>query len=91
VSRTQQEAFMTMFLVILPAIVLSGFLYPVHTMPVAIQYLTLLNPVMHFLEIVRGIFLKGWGLADVWRQMLVLTLMAAVLLFGAARRFRASL
>jgi ABC-2 type transport system permease protein len=91
VSRTQQEAFMTMFLVILPAIVLSGFLYPVHTMPVAIQYLTLLNPVMHFLEIVRGIFLKGWGLADVWRQMLVLTLMAGVLLFGAARRFRASL
>jgi ABC-2 type transport system permease protein len=91
VSRTQQEAFMTMFLVILPAIVLSGFLYPVHTMPVVIQYLTLLNPVMHFLEIVRGIFLKGWGLADVWRQMLVLTLMAGVLLFGAARRFRASL
>jgi ABC-2 type transport system permease protein len=91
VSRTQQEAFMTMFLVILPAIVLSGFLYPVHTMPVAIQYLTLLNPVMHFLEIVRGIFLKGWGLVDVWRQMLVLTLMAGVLLFGAARRFRASL
>jgi ABC-2 type transport system permease protein len=91
VSRTQQEAFMTMFLVILPAIVLSGFLYPVHTMPVAIQYLTLLNPVMHFLEIVRGIFLKGWGLADVWRQMLVLTLMAGVLLYGAARRFRASL
>jgi ABC-2 type transport system permease protein len=91
VSRTQQEAFMTMFLVILPAIVLSGFLYPVHTMPVAIQYLTLLNPVMHFLEIVRGIFLKGWGLADVWRQMLVLTLMAGVLLYGAAHRFRASL
>jgi ABC-2 type transport system permease protein len=91
VSRTQQEAFMTMFLVILPAIVLSGFLYPVHTMPVAIQYLTLLNPVMHFLEIVRGIFLKGWGLVDVWRQMLVLTLMAGVLLYGAARRFRASL
>jgi ABC-2 type transport system permease protein len=91
VSRTQQEAFMTMFLVILPAIVLSGFLYPVHTMPVAIQYLTLLNPVMHFLEIVRGIFLKGWGLVDVWRQMLVLTVMAGVLLYGAARRFRASL
>jgi ABC-2 type transport system permease protein len=88
ISNTQQEAFMSMFLLILPAIVLSGFMYPVHTMPEAIQYLSLLNPVRHFLEIVRGIFLKGHGLADVWPQIVIIAGMAAVLLFGATRRFR---
>jgi ABC-2 type transport system permease protein len=88
VSRTQQEAFMTMFLVILPAIVLSGFLYPVHTMPESIQHLTLLNPVRHFLEVVRGIFLKGWGFGDVWAQMALMSGMAVALLVGSARLFR---
>jgi ABC-2 type transport system permease protein len=90
ISETQQEAFMSMFLLILPAIVLSGFMYPVHTMPEVIQHLSLLNPVRHFLEVVRGVFLKGHGLADVWQQIVIIGVMAAVLLLGATRRFRRS-
>jgi ABC-2 type transport system permease protein len=81
---------MGMFLLILPAIILSGFMYPVHTMPAFFQHLTLLNPVRHFLEIVRGIFLKGHGVYELWPQFLVITLMAAAVLAGATSRFRRS-
>lgn len=88
VSHTQQEAFMGMFLLLLPAIVLSGFMYPVRTMPLFFQQLTLLNPVRHFLEIVRGIFLKGEGVLELWPQYLALTLTAAGVLWFATRRFK---
>lgn len=91
VSRTQQEAFMTMFLFFLPAIILAGFLYPVHTMPAFFRWLSLLDPVRHFLTIVRGIFLKGQGMADLWPEFLVLAGMAVGALGLAVGRFRRSL
>lgn len=88
VSRTQQEAFLLVFLFVLPAIILSGMLYPVSTMPVFFQDLTLLNPLRHFLEVVRDIFLKGAGLAELWPKYLYLTAMAGAGLWLAARQFR---
>ena len=90
-SSTQQEAFLAMFLLLLPAIILSGFLYPIDTMPEVFQHLTLANPLRHFLEIVRGIFLRGAGIAELWVQLTTLASMAAVALGVAARRFRATL
>lgn len=90
VSRTQQEAFMSMFLLLLPAIILSGFMYPVHTMPAFFQQLSLLNPVRHFLVVVRAIFLKGDGVVELWPQLVILAVMAAVVLLGATARFRRS-
>lgn len=91
ISATQQEAFLGMFLFMLPAIILSGFLYPVSTMPTVFQYLTLANPLRHFLEIVRGIFLRGAGVSDLWIQFSVLATMAGAGLFIATRRFRRTL
>ncbi|MDH5760639.1 MAG: ABC transporter permease [Gemmatimonadota bacterium] len=91
ISRTQQEAFLAMFLFILPAIILSGFLYPVDTMPEFFRELTLLNPLRHFLEVVRAIFLKGSGFAELWRQFLVLGIMASGGVALATDRFRRSL
>jgi ABC-2 type transport system permease protein len=91
ISRTQQEAFLTMFLFILPGIILSGFMYPIDTMPEIFQDLTLLNPVRYFMEMVRGIFLKGDGVADLWTHYLVLAGMSFGAVFGASRRFRKSL
>jgi ABC-2 type transport system permease protein len=91
ISSTQQEAFLAMFLFVLPAIILSGFLYPVETMPEVFQVLTLANPLRHFLEIVRGIFLKGAGVGALWVQFLVLLGMAVGGLTVATHRFRASL
>jgi ABC-2 type transport system permease protein len=90
ISSTQQEAFLGMFLFVLPAIILSGFLYPIETMPQVFQTLTLANPLRHFLEIVRDIFLKGAGLSELWGQMLVLAAMAAGGVAFATYRFRAS-
>jgi ABC-2 type transport system permease protein len=87
VSNTQQEAVMTSFLLLMPLILLSGFMFPVTSMPVAFQWLTLLNPVRHFLEIVRAIFLKGAGLGALWPQFLALLLMGAGVLGFAATRF----
>ncbi len=87
-SRTQQEAIMTMFLFLLPAIILSGFFYPISSMPEVFQWLTVLNPVRHFLEIVRAIFLKGTGLAQLWPQYAALTAIAAGVLSLAIARFR---
>ncbi|MFC1475399.1 ABC transporter permease [Candidatus Zixiibacteriota bacterium] len=88
ISRTQQEAFMAGFLFIMPAILLSGFMFPVTSMPPVFQYLTLLNPLRHFLEIVRGIFLKGAGPATLWPQCLGLILIGGGVLILAATRFR---
>ncbi|MBT8334994.1 MAG: ABC transporter permease, partial [Gemmatimonadetes bacterium] len=88
VSRTQQEAFLTMFLFILPAIILSGFLYPIETMPEIFQTLTLANPLRHYLEVVRGVFLKGAGSTDLLVQLGVLGSMAVGGLLTASWRFR---
>ncbi len=91
VSRTQQEAFLSMFLFLLPAIILSGFLYPVESMPRAFQLLTLANPLRHFLEIIRDLFLKGAGFGELWQPFLVLAGMAGGGLTVAIRRFRRGL
>ena len=87
ISRTQQEAFLTMFLFFQPAIILSGFFYPITSMPEVFQWITLLNPVRHFLEIVRGIFLKGEGIAALWPQYVALAVMAVGVLRLAVLRF----
>jgi ABC-2 type transport system permease protein len=87
VSSTQQEAFLTTFLTFMPTILLSGFLFPISSMPKVFQWLTLVNPLRHYLEIVRGVFLKGTGLAVLWPQHLALLALGAALLTLAARRF----
>jgi ABC-2 type transport system permease protein len=88
VSKTQQEAFMSSYLVLVPAILLSGFMFPVHSMPPAFRWLSLANPLRHYLEIVRGVFLKGVGLEQLWPQHLALLLLGATFLGLAAGRFR---
>jgi ABC-2 type transport system permease protein len=84
VARTLQEALMVMFLFFMPAIILSGFMFPIFTMPEVFQWITLANPIRHFLEIVRPVFLKGAGVAELWPQYLYLLAIAA-LGFAAAR------
>ena len=88
ISNTQQEAFMAAFLVFLPAILLSGFMFPVSSMPKIFQLITLLNPLRHYLEIVRALFLKGAGPGALWHQLLALLAMGTGLLWLAARRFQ---
>jgi ABC-2 type transport system permease protein len=76
-----------MFLFLQPAVILSGFFYPISSMPRVFQLITLLNPVRHFLEIVRAIFLKGEGLLALWPQYLALSVIAAIVMRIAIVRF----
>ncbi|MEW5764400.1 MAG: ABC transporter permease [Acidobacteriota bacterium] len=91
VSLTQQQAMMTAFFFMQPAILLSGFIYPIANMPEAVQWLTFLNPLRYFLVILRGVFLKGVGLEVLWPQMAALAVLGASLLALAAQRFKKTL
>ncbi len=87
ISRTQQEAFMSMFMFFLPAIMLGGLLFPVDNMPRWVQVLSYLDPIRHFLIVVRGIFLRGAGFSIVWPQLLWLTGLGVSVLWFATRQF----
>ncbi len=91
ISHTQQQAMMTTFFFGFPAILLSGFMFPIANMPAAVQYLTYANPLRYFLVIIRGIFLKGVGADILWPQMLGLLVLGIVTLTIATRRFHKTL
>ena len=91
VSRTQQQAMMTAFFVIFPAMLLSGFAFPIENMPPAVQWLTLLNPLRFYMVVIRGIFLKGVGLAILWPQLVALAAIGLTVLLVAVMRFRKTL
>ena len=82
---------MTTFFVFFPAMLLSGFVFPIANMPEVVQWLTLVNPLRYFLVIVRSIFLKGVGIEVLWPQMLPLLAIGLTLLFLAVRRFHKTL
>ncbi len=91
ISRTQQQAMMSAFFFIFPAMLLSGFAFPIENMPETVQWLTFLNPLRYYLVIIRGIFLKGIGIAILWQQFLALFALGAVILGFAVNRFRKTL
>jgi ABC-2 type transport system permease protein len=70
---------------------LSGFAFPIRNMPVVVQWLTYLNPLRYFIEILRGIFLKGVGVATLWPQMSALAVFGVVVLGLSTVRFHKSL
>jgi ABC-2 type transport system permease protein len=90
-SRTQQQAMMSSFMFTFPAMLLSGFAFPIANMPPAIQYATYLNPLRYYLIIIRGIFLKGVGSATLWPELLGLFVLGAIILIIAVQRFRKTL
>ncbi len=87
-SRTQQQAMLSAVFFAMPAILLSGFIYPIANMPQSVQWLTFLNPLRYFLVIIRGIFLKNAGLDILWPQLLALAILGSVSLGLAAMRFK---
>ncbi|MFN7998493.1 MAG: ABC transporter permease [Bryobacteraceae bacterium] len=91
VSQTQQQAMMSTFFFYFPAVLLSGFMFPIANMPALVQWLTWLNPLRYFLVIIRGVFLKGVGPTVLWPQIIALAVMGRVALWLASRRFRKTL
>lgn len=87
VSNTQQEAFMSMFMFFLPALMMGGLLFPVENMPHWVQWISAFDPIRHYLLVVRGVFLRGAGWSVVWPQMAVLAAFGVGLLAIATRKF----
>lgn len=91
VARTQLQAMQMTFMLILPSILLSGFIFPRETMPPFLQFLGGLLPLTYFLDIVRGIFLKGSTMAYLWQDTLALTGFAVLLIGLAMKKFKKNL
>jgi len=91
VAKTQLQAMQMTFILILPSILLSGFIFPRETMPKLLVIMGGLLPLTYFLEIVRGIFLKGVGLEYLWQDTLTLCAFAIILLAIAAKKFKKNL
>jgi len=88
VAKTQQQALMSTFLFYMPAVLLSGFMFPIENMPDIFQYMTYLNPLRYFLIIIRGLFLKGNGIDILWPQMVALLMIGIVVITYSTLRFR---
>ena len=90
VAEDQQTAFQaSMLIAFLPTFILSGFIFPIASMPVVLQYITTLVPARYFLVALRGVVLKGLGLVDLWQPLLALAIYAtAVLALSALRLTR---
>lgn len=91
VSSTQQQAMVTAFFFIMPAIIFSGFGFPISTMPQWLQYMTYASPLRYFLVVLRGTYLKGVGMDILWPQMTAMAALGTALLLLAILRFRKSL
>lgn len=87
-AGTQGEAMQLAFLTILPSIFFSGYIFPRETMPYIFRALSYFVPASYFINITRGIILRGAGIQHLWTDALALFAMGALLLFIAARRFR---
>jgi len=88
VCSTQQQAFLGMFSFMVPAVVLSGFMAPVENMPAPMRILSAIDPMQHFIVIVKGLFLKGFSPAMVWPSLWPLLLISLITLSFAYGMFR---
>ncbi len=89
--KTQQQAFASNFFVLNPMFILSGFSFPIASMPDALQWLTYLDPLRYFLVIIRATYLKGVGIDILWPQMAALAALGLCLFTLAVLRFHKSL
>ena len=88
---TQQQAFSMNFFLLNPFFILSGFSFPISSMPHVLQWLTYINPLRYYLVVIRGTFLKGVGLNVLWPELAAMAAIAVVLLGASILRFRKSL
>jgi len=91
VSKNQRQVVLTSFFINLPMIQTSGALAPIESMPVFFQYLSLINPLRHYVAIARGFLLKGVGLSELWHHIAALVVFAVLLIWVSVRQFRRQL
>ena len=90
-AQNQMQALQLAWLIMLPSVLLSGFMFPRDSMPVIMRFIGYMVPATHFMEIIRGIVLRGATLVDLLPEVLTLILMGLVLLVLSAFRFRKKL
>lgn len=90
-AKNQMQAMLAIVFVLLPSILLSGFIFPRDAMPKAIEIIGYVIPLTYFLDIIRGIILKGIGLSYLWKETLALLFFTIVILLIATKRFKKSL
>lgn len=89
ISKTQQQAMMlAIFLIMMPMVFLSGFAFPIENMPAIIQAITYIIPLRYFMTIIRGIILKGIGIADLWIQLAAMFGLGVLILSLSVMRFQ---
>ena len=92
VTKSQQLAFMlAIVLTMLPAFILSGFIFPISSMPRIIQFISYLVPARYFLIVLRGIFLKGNGFSVLWPEVLFLLIFGFLIILACTKRLKLSL
>jgi len=91
VKSQQQAMLVAQFFFFMPIMFLSGFTFPIANMPQVIQWITYAIPLRYFLEIVRGLFLKGAGLNELWVQVLALIGFGGIIFTLSVLRFRKTL
>lgn len=91
VSRTQFQAMQLSSIIMAPSILLSGFIFPVESMPKIAQWIAAVLPLTYFLHIVRGIVVKGVGIEYLWGDAAVLAVMGVLILLLVASRLRKTL
>ena len=89
ISKTQQQAMMiAIFTVMMPMIFLSGFAFPIENMPQVIQYISYIIPLRYFINIIRGVIIKGIGFYELWLDATILLVMGVLILALSAWRFK---
>ncbi|MBN8569211.1 MAG: ABC transporter permease [Ignavibacteria bacterium] len=92
ISKTQQQAMMTSaFGVLLPMLFFSGFIFPIENMPKIVQYITYAIPLKYYITMIRGIVLKGNGIADLWQDLIILFGIGVLILGLSSLRFNKKL
>ena len=87
-AKTQQEAMLVVFMLLLPAIFLSGFFFPLEAMPEVLQWISRIIPLRYYLVIIRSLLLKDIGLAALQDDIFALTIFGVTLMTAASLRFR---
>lgn len=87
-SNMQQAIFISLIGLMLPTILLSGFIFPIENMPKVYDYVSMVLPPRYFIVIIKNIMIKGTGLAFIWKETLILTIMTLVFIGLSVKKFR---
>lgn len=92
VSNTQMVAmFISMFALMMPTMLLSGFIFPIENMPKILQWISSIMPARYFIVIIKNIMIKGSGIGVIWKETIILMVMTITFLLLSVRKFKVRL